>query len=210
MVGDGRAKKQDRALVFVTLVGSLRSGSYTRAIAHTLDELAPDGVQVDLLPSVGELPHYNEDLRNISFPAEVVAMSIAIAEADGVIIVTSEVNNSIPSALKNALDWLSQLPQQVFAAKPVAIQTTSHGMFGGLRAQDHLRQMLIALNAAVISRPEVIIPWVGGKVGEQTGILRDEETRRTIALQLATLSKLAQMRPRTTGTVTLGEPAPAP
>lgn len=201
---------QDAALVFVALVGSLRSGSYTRAIARTLDELAPDEVQVDILPSVGDLPHYNEDIRNISFPEAVVVMSNAIAEADGVIIVTPEYNNSIPGVLKNVLDWLGQLPQQALAAKPVAIQTTLHGMFGGVSAQDHLRQTLASLNAVVLSGPEVIIPCVSTKVDEQTGMFRDEETRRAIALQLDMLAKLARVRPCSPSAVTLPTPAPAP
>ena len=191
----------NRELLFVTLVGSLRSGSHSRAVAQTLDELAPDEVQVDLLPSVGKLPHYNDDIRVFSLPAEVVEMGGAIAAADGVIIVTPEYNSSVPGALKNALDWFSQLPQQVFDHKPVAIQTTLHGMVGGLNAQAHLRQMLASLNAVVLRGPEVIIPCVTGKIDEQTGLLSHKETRRTVASQLAALAKLVRKRTSATGGV---------
>ena len=39
-----------------------------------------------------------------------------------VIIVTPEYNYSVPGGIKNALDWLSRLPNQPFSGKPVAIQ----------------------------------------------------------------------------------------
>ena len=76
-------------------------------------------------------------------------MAEAIAKADGVIIVTPEYNYSVPGVLKNALDWLSRLPAQPFAGKPMAIQSGSPGMIGGARAQYHLRQILVFLDAAV-------------------------------------------------------------
>lgn len=63
------------------------------------------------------------------------------AKADGVIIVTPEYNYSVPGGLKNAIDWLSRLPNQPLAGKPVAIQTSSMGPIGGARCQYHLRQI---------------------------------------------------------------------
>ena len=81
---------QSQAIQLVTLIGSLRRDACTRAIANTLDELAPDDVQVDLLPALSELPHYRSDLGEVCVPAAVVAMSNAIAEADGVVIVTPD------------------------------------------------------------------------------------------------------------------------
>ena len=59
-------------------------------------------------------------------------MADAIRAADGVIFVTPEYNHSIPGVLKNAIDWMSRLPNQPFAGKPVAIQSASPSLFGGL------------------------------------------------------------------------------
>ncbi|MFY9972566.1 MAG: NAD(P)H-dependent oxidoreductase [Roseiarcus sp.] len=51
--------------------------------------------------------------------------------------------------LKNAIDWLSRLPKQPFANKPVLIQSASQGAFGGVRAQLHLRHSLVFVEADV-------------------------------------------------------------
>jgi chromate reductase len=178
----------------VALLGSLRRGSYTRAIGNTLDELAPDDVGVTLLGSVGALPHYNQDLQDLGFPDGVVEMGAAIAAADAIIIVTPEYNHSLPGPLKNALDWMSRLPRRPLEGCPVAIQSASPGLLGGARAQAHLRQILVSLDAIVLNRPEVIVTEVVSKVDVVTALLRDELTRRHIAGQLALLADVARQR----------------
>ncbi|MDI5829453.1 NAD(P)H-dependent oxidoreductase, partial [Salmonella enterica subsp. enterica serovar Kentucky] len=41
----------------------------------------------------------------------VEALAEQIRNADGVVIVTPEYNYSVPGGLKNAIDWLSRLPE---------------------------------------------------------------------------------------------------
>jgi chromate reductase len=166
------------------MVGSLRRGSFNAAIARALPALAPDGVSIAQLGSVGDFPLYNFDVQQKGFPPAVIAMGEAIAAADGVIIVTPEYNYSIPGVLKNAIDWLSRLPKQPFAGKPVAIESASPGGFGGVRAQLALRQSLIFLDARAFGRPEVIIPQANTKIDAATGELTDPATRGFIADQL--------------------------
>ena len=173
-----------KPLNFVTLLGSLRKGSYNAAIARALPGLAPAGVTVTPLGSVGDLPLYDADLQAEGFPRPVTAMAEAIRAADGVIIVTPEYNYSVPGGLKNALDWLSRLSPQPFAGKRVAIQTASPGMIGGARAQYHLRQILVFLDAYVLNKPEVMVSQVTGKV-DASGQLTDQTTRDFLAAQLA-------------------------
>lgn len=167
---------------FVTLVGSLRKGSFNAAIAHTLPELAPEGVTISHLGSVGDFPHYNADVQEQGFPSAVTAMAEAIANADGVIIVTPEYNYSVPGVLKNALDWLSRVSPAPFAGKPVLIQSASPGNIGGARAQYHLRQILVFFDARVMNKPEAMMGQVTDKVKD--GVLTDEATRTLLSKQL--------------------------
>jgi chromate reductase len=181
-----------KPLHFVTLVGSLRQGSYHAAIARALPALAPGGVTITALGSVGALPHYDADLQAEGFPAAVLAMAEAIASADGVIIVTPEYNYSVPGALKNALDWLSRVPSPPLAGKPVAIQTGSPGLIGGARAQYHLRQILVFLDAYVLNKPEIMVGQIPSKVDVATGTITDTATSEFIAGQLRAFTAFAR------------------
>jgi chromate reductase len=145
-------------------------------------------MRIAALGSVGEFPLYNADIQDTGFPSAVTAMGEAIAKADGVIIVTPEYNYSIPGALKNAIDWLSRLPSQPFAGKPVALQSASPGLLGGARAQYHLRQSLVFLDAFVLNKPEVMVGQVATKVDATSGELKDQATRDFIAGQLRAFS----------------------
>lgn len=118
-------------------------------------------------------------------------MGEAIAKADGVIIVTPEYNYSVPGVLKNALDWLSRLPTHPVAGNPTAMQTGSPGLVGGARAQYHLRQILVFLDATVMNKPEVMISQIQTKV-DATGELNDETTRSSIAGQLKAFAAFAR------------------
>ena len=175
---------QGAPLRFAVMVGSLRKGSFNAAIARALPELAPEGVTIEPLPSVGEFPLYNHDDQLDGFPPIVTATAEAILKADGVIVVTPEYNHSIPGVLKNAIDWISRLPNQPFAGKPIALETSSPSLFGGLRAQLHLRHVFVYLDGRVLNKPEVIIPQVNTKIDAATGELTDPTTRGFIADQL--------------------------
>ena len=174
----------DRPVKLVTMLGSLRKGSLNGAIARALPALAPEGVTVSALPSVGGLPLYDADVQAAGIPAAATALGDAIRAADGLVIVTPEYNYSVPGGLKNAIDWLSRLPQQPFAGKPIAIQSASMGVLGGARAQYHLRQVFIFLDGLVLNKPEVMVAAAHTKVDAATGELTDQATRDFIAGQL--------------------------
>jgi chromate reductase len=177
-----------KPLHFVILLGSLRKGSYSGAIARSLTDLAPEGVTISALRSVAEFPHYDADIQAEGFPPAVTAMGEAIAAADGVIVVTPEYNYSVPGALKNGLDWLSRLSPQPFIGKPVVIQSSSPGVLGGVRVQYHLRQIFVFLDALVLNKPEVMVGGVAGKVAGEPPELEDQVTRDFIAGQLASFA----------------------
>ena len=169
----------------IGISGSLRKGSFNTAALRAAQGLAPEGMTIERA-EIGDLPLYNDDVRAAGFPPPAERLRAQIAAADAVLLVTPEYNYSISGVLKNAIDWASRPPSQPFEAKPVAIMGASPGLFGSARAQYHLRQMLIFLNAMPVNRPEVMIGQAQNKF-DADGNLTDEPTREFIRKLLVAL-----------------------
>jgi chromate reductase len=170
--------------------GSLRKGSYNRALLRAALELVPDGANLKIFELDG-IPPFNQDLES-SPPEEVKEFKRRIKAADAVLIVTPEYNYSIPGVLKNAIDWASRpYGDNAFESKPVAMMSASTGMLGGARAQYHLRQSFVFLNMYAVNKPEVIVTFASQKFDDK-GRLLDEKTKelmRDLLENLVTLAK---------------------
>jgi chromate reductase, NAD(P)H dehydrogenase (quinone) len=174
----------------ITICGSLRKGSYNRIVMNMLPGLAPEGMQIKEAPPFSEFPLYNADIQNSTgFPAPVQTLADAIRSADGVIFVTPEYNFGIPGALKNAIDWVSRLPNQPFAGKPVALQSVSPGPVGGARVQYDMRRSMVFLDALTLNKPEIFVGNCAQRLDDKTGKITDEQTIGFIKQQLAAFAK---------------------
>src|SRR5205814_8833807 len=122
------------------IAGSLRTGSYNRALLRAAQELAPAGLELltfDLAP----IPLYDGDVEAQGDPEPVGALKTAIRDADALLIVTPEYNYGVPGVLKNAIDWASRPPgQSPLNGKPAALMGATPGMTGTARAQLQIRQ----------------------------------------------------------------------
>lgn len=180
----------DKQLDVLVICGSLRKGSFNAALGRALPALAPAGMTLRAAPSFEKLPIYNFDVQQASgFPADVNAWADAIRAADGVIVVSPEYNWSIPGGLKNAIDWVSRLKEVPFKDKPVALQSAAGGILGGSRMQYHLRQSLLAIDANLFGKPEVIVTFAAQKFDEKTLELKDQTAIDLIKQQLAGFEK---------------------
>lgn len=177
----------------LVICGSLRKGSYNAIVVKTLPELAPAGMTFRNAKRFDTFPFFNADLQaSGGFPADVQAFADDIRAADGVLFVTPEYNFSIPGALKNAIDWVSRLPNQPFRGKPVAIQSASTSPVGGARMQYHLRQTMVFVEAVVFTKPEIFIAHAQTKFDEQAGTFTDEVGRGLIKKQLEGFAKFIE------------------
>jgi chromate reductase len=166
--------------------GSLRQGSYNRMALRAAIELAPAGMAIETF-EIAPIEPYNEDVKQKGFPPVVQDFREKIRAADALLIVTPEYNYSIPGVLKNAIDWASRPPDQPFLGKPIAIMGASPGRLGTARAQYHLRQCFVFLNALVLNQPEVMIAGAAQMFDDQ-GRLTDPPTREFVGKLLTALA----------------------
>jgi chromate reductase, NAD(P)H dehydrogenase (quinone) len=169
------------------LSGSLRKGSFNTALLRAAADLMPEGVPLETATIHG-IPLYDGDLEAAEgIPAAVQALKDRIVQADGLLLVTPEYNNSIPGPFKNAIDWLSRpagdIPK-VFGDRPVGVIGASPGGFGTILAQNAWLPVLRTLGTRT---------WFGGRlqvsragnVFNPAGELADEAMRTQLRKYLA-------------------------
>jgi chromate reductase len=170
------------------IAGSLRKASFNRALLRSAVEIAVE-TQLPIafdIAEIGDLPLYDEDLRGSGFPAPVERFRHQVAAAEAILFVTPEYNYSVSGVLKNAIDWASRSEgkePQPFAGKPCAIMGVSGGPSGTMRAQYHLRQIVVFLDMHALNKPEVF----GGE-----GKLVDEPTRQVVGQLLGAFVPFAR------------------
>ena len=187
-------------LKVIGIAGSLRTGSFNRALLRAAKSLAPAGMEIEIA-EIASFPPFNEDIEAKGTPVDVVDLKRRIAEADALLIATPEYNHSIPGVLKNAIDWLSRDPGMPLDGKPAAIMGASTGMIGTARSQMHLRIVALAVNMPILQKPEVYVATAQKKFDEQ-GNLIDEPTRQRVKALLEALMDWALVLKRGKAAVT--------
>ena len=146
------------------LAGSLRKGSYCRAILVALSAAVESKASLTIFP-LNDVPPYDQDADTATPPAAVSALRSAIGDADGLVIGSPEYNAGISGVLKNALDWASRpYGKSTLTGKPVLTFTSSPASTGGARAQAQLNETLIAIAAQLVLRPQAVIGVVHEKM----------------------------------------------
>lgn len=183
------ASRPEATIKALGIAGSLRKGSYNRALLRAARDLAPDELEIGVFDNetLKRIPPYNEDVRAQGDPEPVTALKDAIREANALVIATPEYNHSIAGTLKNALDWASRPPDETpLDGEPVAIMGASQGSFGTVRAQMHLRQVCACNNMLPLNEPLVLVARAQRKFDEE-GNLQNETTRRFVREQMEAL-----------------------
>ena len=140
----------------VVIVGSLRKDSINRKLAEAIVKLAPSEFTFEQA-RIDDLPLYNQD-DDMNQAESVKRLKGEIKNAQGLLFVTPEYNRSIPGVLKNAIDHASRpYGQNAWTGKPAGVLGASPGVIGTAAAQQHLRNVLAALNVHTLAQPEAFI-----------------------------------------------------
>jgi NAD(P)H-dependent FMN reductase len=123
-----------------------------------------------------------------SKPTAMVVIQRRVRDALGLHVVTPEYNGSFPGVLKYFIDML-KFPES-FLDKPVAFVGEASGVWGGLRAVEHLQGVFGYRNAHVLPQ-RVFIPGVGQKLSAE-GALTDAIIEERLRDQVARFVKFAR------------------
>ncbi len=165
------------------------SPSFNKALINAAKDLAPESVEFEAVNIVG-LPLYSEELET-DYPSDVAAFKQKVAEADAIVIATPEHNRSVPTVLKNAIDWASRpYGQSAWNNKPVLIMGATGGALGTYGAQHHLRDIFAHNQAYVLPEPALHIVFAHDKTADDN--VTDQETREHIAAGLKRLVEYTQ------------------
>ena len=170
----------NRPIQVLGFAGSLRQGSYNRALLRTAKELLPEDMSLEIV-HLDDIPLYNADLEAQGTPVAVQQFQDKIRATDALLIATPEYNYSITGVLKNAIDWASRRGTHNSAPldhKPAAIMGAG-GRLGTVRAQMHLREILLHNQVYVVPSPQVLVASAYQEFDEN-GRLANERYRQAI------------------------------
>ncbi|QQL45841.1 NADPH-dependent FMN reductase [Sulfuriroseicoccus oceanibius] len=171
----------------LALAGSSRDGSLNFTLLKAVAEMARTaGAEVTVVDqSALEFPLFNQDLEaRDGLPPEVKELKALMLAHDGLIIASPEYNSSITPLLKNAIDWCSRPSSDdeesmaAYRDKTALLVSASPGGFGGMRALNHLRDILLNIRVAVY--PKMHSVGDAYSAFGQNGEITDHETQRRL------------------------------
>ena len=171
----------------VGIAGSLRRGSYNALLLDAAARLLPEGTTLEIATIAG-IPLYDGDVEAAEgLPEAVVRLKAQITDADGLLLVTPEYNNSLPGVFKNAIDWTSRPSREiprVFGGKRVAIMGASLGGFGTILGQNAWLPVLRTLGCDTWNGGRMLVSGAATAFDEN-GTLIDADVERRLKRFLA-------------------------
>jgi len=164
----------DRKNIFI-IIGSASENSANEALINNFAKLVQQDLRLTIFNDLKSLPHFDPEASINHPPQEIVAFWQAVDKADGLIICTPEYVFSIPSGLKNAIEWC--VATTVFSDKPTGLITASaHGQQG----HEELQRIMKTLMAKFTDNTTLLIQGIRGKVN-MVGEITDSKTREALA-----------------------------
>ena len=178
----------------LAICGSLRQNSWNRKLLTLAGEvLKKQGAEVeefDLAPP----PMYNGDVEAKGLPDSAIALRDAIKKADAVVITSPEYNGSMSSAIKNAMEWASRLPENVLRDEVFFVMGTGPGRSGATGMFAHLSWAIQTLGGWVVPSPRVLLPGVAEIISPE-GRLLDNSVGELLDQAMSKLLETARRFP---------------
>ncbi len=157
------------------IVGSASKNSANQKLVDRFADMSKDAFNFTIYNDLKSLPHFDPELSADNPPQPVVALRNAIDGADGVLISTPEYVFSVPSGLKNAIEWC--VSTTVFSDKPIGLITAS---LDGQKAHEELQLIMKTIMSRFTDETTLLIRSIKGKINER-GEITDTKTLDDLA-----------------------------
>jgi NAD(P)H-dependent FMN reductase len=167
-----------------TIIGSASSNSANHKLVEYISSLTREDFNLTIFKDLKTLPHFDPELSANNPPGQIIEFRNNIGQADGVIICTPEYVFSIPSGLKNAIEWC--IATTIFADKPVALITASAS---GQKGHEELQLIMKTAMAKFTDETCLLIQGIKGKIDDH-GVITEKETQSQLDNLIDALKKL--------------------
>lgn len=181
-----------QARVLIISGSASKNSSNERLIAKFI-ELTRQELQCEVFDRLKELPHFDPELTVNDTPEAIANIRTQLAKVDAVIICTPEYVFSIPSGLKNLIEWC--VSTTVFSDKVCGLITASaHGAKG----HEELQLLMKTLMANFTEETTLLIQGVKGKIN-QLGEITDKKTQQDLVSFSKSFTKLISVKKERAG-----------
>ena len=154
--------------------GSASENSANQKLIDNIAELTKGFFNILVFNNLKTLPHFSPELSVQDIPEAILSFRNHIEDSDGILICTPEYVFSIPSGLKNAIEWC--VSTDVFSNKPTGLITASAN---GEKGHEELQLIMKTLMATFTTDTTLLIQGVKGKIN-QLGEITDLETQQNL------------------------------
>lgn len=166
--------------------GSASDNSSNEKLIDNFTELTKGFFNVTIFNGLKSLPHFDPALSVANTPKSIIDFRQQVETADGIIICTPEYVFSIPSGLKNSIEWC--VSTTVFADKPTGIITASAQ---GEKGHEELQLIMQTVMAKFTPATTLLIQGIKGKINEE-GQITDDKTKNELLKFIAAFKELTQ------------------
>lgn len=176
---------QEKYKIFV-INGSASENSANQKLIDLFADLTNGYFDLTIFNGLKTLPHFDPELSIGDTPKSILNFRNSVKNADGILICTPEYVFSIPSGLKNAIEWC--VSTTVFSDKPVGLITASAD---GAKGHEELQLIMKTIVTRFTDETTLLIRGVKGKINKQGKII-DEKTENDLNKFIEAFKKLIE------------------
>lgn len=166
------------------ICGSASPNSRNLQILKYISGFVEPEFSFELIDDLTVFPHFRTDITDHNVPQRIKDFREQVLQSDGVIICTPEYVFSIPSGLKNILEWC--VSTTVFSDKPMGLITASAS---GEKGHEELKLILKTIQSNFTNETTLLISGVKGKISNE-GLIKDPEIKSKIEGVISSLKYL--------------------